>query len=273
MQTQVTGLNNIGTTVGFFASTNTGTDSNFGFVTACGGIVEVNNPNTGTTPPAIVINQLLGVNDNNVAVGFYIDAGGVTHGYTFDIATETYSPNIDFPTAGNATAAAINNQGTIVGFYTDAAGAVHGFADIGGLFKTIDGPGATTTNLLGVNNHGMAVGFDIDATMQMHGIVCDINTHGACQKLDHPNGVGTTTFNGVNDGSNIVGFYVNGEGQTIGLVAAPLEEPAPAVPEPGSLALLSVGLFGIGVICRRSAAARNPLSPRLTDSTSCRSRK
>jgi hypothetical protein len=271
VQTQVTGLNNVGATVGFFARTNTGTDSNFGFVTANEGIAEVNNPNTGTTPP--VINQLLGANDHNIAVGFYIDAGGVTHGYTYDIAAETFSPNIDFPAATNTTAAAINNQGTIVGFYTDAAGAIHGFADIDGQFKTIDGPNATTTNLLGVNNNGMAVGFDIDAAMQMHGIICDINT-GVCEQHDNPNGVGTTTFNGLNDAGNIVGFYVNAAGHTIGFVAAALEEPAPGlVPGPGSLALLSVGLFGIGVICRRSAAARKPRSPHLTDSTSCGSRK
>jgi uncharacterized membrane protein len=271
VQTQVTGLNNAPTPslVGFFANTNTGTDSNFGFITAGGGIAEVNNPNTGTTPP--VINQLLGVNDNDLTVGFYIDAAGVTHGYTFDLPTGTYSPNIDFPTAANTTAAAINNDGTIVGFYSDAAGAIHGFANIGGAFKTIDVPGATTTSLLGVNIHGMAVGFDIDAAIQMHGIVCDTNT-GVREEHNHPNGVGTTTFNGINDAGNIVGFYVDAEGHTIGLVAAPLETLAP-VPEPGSLALLSVGLFGIGVICRRSAAARKPLSPHLRDSTSCRSRK
>jgi len=275
-QTQVTGLNNVGTTVGFFSGTNNGggTDSNFGFARIGGSFVQVNNPNTATTPP--VFNQLLGANDNNVAVGFYTDAGGVTHGYTYDIGTATFSPNIDAPNAvGNTTTAAINNQGIIVGFYTDAAGVFHGFADNGGAFKTIDVAGAINTSLLGVNNLGMAVGFDIDAAMKMHGVVCDINT-GACQGLDDPNGVGTTTFNGVNDRGDIVGFYVNGQDQTIGLVAAPLLEAA-AVPEPGSLALLSVGLFGIGVIRRRirrrSAAARNPLSPRLTDSTSCRSRK
>src|SRR5262249_24615949 len=88
-----------------------------------------------------------------------------------------------------------------------------------------------------------------DAEVKMHGIVCDINS-GACQTgLDDPNGIGTTTFNGVNDRGDIVGFYVNGAGLTIGLVAATLAEPAP-VPKPGSLALLSVGLFGVGVIGR-----------------------
>jgi hypothetical protein len=33
---------------------------------------------------------------------------------------------------------------------------------------------------------------------------------------------GTTTFNGVNDRGQIVGFYVNGAGNTIGLLATPV---------------------------------------------------
>ena len=110
MQTQVTGLNNIGTTVGFWSNTNLGVglDSKFGFKNVGGVLTNVNNPNTATTPP--VFNQLLGVNDLNVAVGFYTDAAGVTHSYTYTIATQTFSANIDDPNAaGNTTAAAINS--------------------------------------------------------------------------------------------------------------------------------------------------------------------
>src|SRR5579862_391310 len=70
-QTQVTGLNNIGTSVGFWSNTNNGSgaDSNFGFVDVGGTFTSVNNPATGLTTP--VFNQLLGVNDGNIAVGFY----------------------------------------------------------------------------------------------------------------------------------------------------------------------------------------------------------
>ena len=117
VQTQVTGLNNVGTTVGFFSNTNTGTDSNVGFVKMGTAFVPVMNPNTGTTAP--MVNQLLGVNDQNLAVGFYTDAMGVTHGYTYDIMNAAFSANIDDPNAFNTTAAAINNDGLIVGFYTD----------------------------------------------------------------------------------------------------------------------------------------------------------
>ena len=244
VQTQVTGLNNIGTTVGFWSDTNMGVgmDNNFGFVNLGVSFINVNNPGTGTTPP--VVNQLLGVNDGNIAVGFFTDAAGDTHGYTYNIASNTFSANIDDPNAvGNTTAAAINNAGQIAGFYTDAAGDSHGFIDIGGTFTTLDAAGAMNTSLLGLNNLGEAVGFDVDAAGLMHGIVCNTSTL-ACMEVDDPNGIGTTTFNGVNDKGQIVGFYVNGNDNTIGLLANP-------VPEPSMFLLVSVGLLGFGIVRRR----------------------
>lgn len=247
-QTQVTGLNNTGTTVGFWSNTdNGGGDNNFGFVDMGGVFTNVNNPGTATSPPTI--NQLLGVNDHNVAVGFYTDAGGVTHGYTYDIGAGTFSANIDDPLAvGNTTAAAINNSGEIAGFYTDAAGNTNGFIDNHGVFTTLNAAGAVSTGLLGLNNLGQAVGFDIDKAGVMHGVICATSTL-ACVQVDDPKGIGTTTFNGLNDRGQIVGFYVDGADHTIGLLASP-------VPEPSTLSLLPAGLLGAGLvrlIKRRSA--------------------
>jgi len=247
-QTQVTGLNNIGTTVGFWSDSNNGggSDSNFGFVDQGGTFTNVNNPGTSTTTP--VFNQLLGVNDSNVAVGFYTDSTGVTHGYTYNIAAVTFSANIDDPAAvGNTTAAAINNSGEIAGFYTDAGGNFHGFIDNSGTFTTLDASGAMDTSLTGLNNLGEAVGFDIDAMGNMHGIVCSIMA-GTCTQVDDPLGIGTTTFNGVNDKGQIVGFYTNGTGNTVGLLATP-------VPEPYSITLLGSVLIGLAVILRRRSRA------------------
>lgn len=245
VQTQVTGLNNLGTTVGFWSNSNLGVglDSNFGFVDMGGTFTNVNNPATAATPP--VFNQLLGVNDSNIAVGFYTDAAGVTHGYTYNIAAHTFSANIDDPHAVNTTAAAINNAGEIAGFYVDAANNSHGFIDNGGTFTTLDAPGAAQTSLLGLNNLGEVVGFDIDGAGNMHGIIC-MTTTLSCVQVDDPNGVGTTTFNGLNDKGQIVGFYVNADGNTIGLLADP-------VPEPSVFALLLAGLIGIGIIRLRRA--------------------
>jgi hypothetical protein len=147
---------------------------------------------------------------------------------------------------GNTTAAAINNAGQIAGFYTDGAGNFHGFIDIGGTFTTLDAAGAMDTSLLGLNNLGEAVGFDVDAAGLMHGVVCNTSTL-ACMEVDDPNGIGTTTFNGVNDEGQIVGFYVNGGDNTIGLLANP-------VPEPSMFLLVSVGLLGFGIVRRVRAS-------------------
>src|SRR5262249_301683 len=82
--------------------------------------------------------------------------------------------------------------------------------------------------------------------MVQHGIVCNIAT-AACQNLDDPAGIGTTTLNGVNDKGQIVGFYVDGNDNTIGLLAIP-------VPEPASLALLA----SVSSASQRSSADAPP---------------
>jgi hypothetical protein len=246
VQTQVTGLNNIGTTVGFWAPSNNGGDNNFGFVDIGNTFTNVNNPATGTGP---AINQLLGVNNSNIAVGFYVDTAGATHGYTYNIGAQTFSANIDDPNGiGATTATAINNAGEIAGFYSDGAGVDHGFVDVGGIFTTIDPTGSMATMLLGLNDNGLAVGTYVDAMGIMHGLLFDLNNN-TFQNIDDPFGVGTTTINGINDLNQLVGFYVNGDDNTIGLLATP-------VPEPATLALLTTGLLGVGVIRRRRKVAQ-----------------
>ena len=47
----------------------------------------------------ITENQLIGVNNTSLAVGFYNDRHGDSHGYTYDVATKTFSADIDDPMA------------------------------------------------------------------------------------------------------------------------------------------------------------------------------
>jgi hypothetical protein len=80
-QTQVTGINNGGTTVGFYADSNGATTPNFiGFVDQGGVFTAVKDPSTPSPGPTT--NQLLGVNDSDIAAGFFTDAGGNNEGYT-----------------------------------------------------------------------------------------------------------------------------------------------------------------------------------------------
>ena len=89
----MTGLNDLGVQVGYFYKTNLGTaiDDQFGFYLRDGVFQEVNNPHT-PTPSQVesgvspqIENQLMGVNDFDIAVGFYNDAEGHSHGYTYNI--------------------------------------------------------------------------------------------------------------------------------------------------------------------------------------------
>ncbi|HVB41818.1 MAG TPA: hypothetical protein VNF47_03825, partial [Streptosporangiaceae bacterium] len=94
-------------------------NNNFGFYTIHGTFHAVNFPTTdNSTPP---VNQLLGVNDTDVAVGFYVDSQGNTHGYEYSIASNSFS-DVSVAGAASVVAAGINNLGNVAGFYTGSGG-------------------------------------------------------------------------------------------------------------------------------------------------------
>jgi len=95
-------------------------------------------------------------------------------------------------------------NGEVSGFFVDAGGVNHGFLLNGTTDMTLDFPGATFTQALGLNDSGMVDGVYMagDAT---HGFVYNIATN-AYQSFDDPNGIGTTTSNGINDKGQLVGF-------------------------------------------------------------------
>ena len=70
VQTQVTGLNNNGDTAGFWVN---GKNTNRGFVEWNGAFTSYTDPKTPHVKGAV--NQLLGINNAGIAVGFYNDAG------------------------------------------------------------------------------------------------------------------------------------------------------------------------------------------------------
>ena len=264
-QTQMTAVNGNGTTfTGYTYPTNTGvtTDFQFGFYEQGGVFHMVNNPKTpdcgmGVCDPGVIKeNQLIGVNNANLAVGFYNDIHGDSHGYTFDIATKTFSADIIDPNAVSTVTAAINNSGEIAGFFTDKnTGAIQGFIEKGGVFTTISAPGAAETELLGINDNGLAVGFECAVAGcsggPQHGIIYNIATK-AFTTLDPSESV-ATTFNGLNDRGQIVGFFVDAAGNTDGTLGTP-------VPEPTTWVMILTGFIGLGWLglgrSRRSQVAR-----------------
>ncbi len=228
-QTQVTGLNDRGVTVGFWTSTNNGgtppVNDNRAFVSVHGYFIDGDFPtDMPATPP---VDQLLGVNDHNVAVGSYNDANGNTHAYTFNVNRNQFN---EITPAGiaNPTAAGINNRGDIAGFGTDSTpdssnGNVVGYLlRRSGRVTILSVPGSTMTQALGINDDDEVVG------IYQTGSADNAMTHGftwtpqrGFQTVDDPHGIGATTINGVNDQGDLVGFYTDGKNNTDGLLAVP----------------------------------------------------
>jgi hypothetical protein len=226
-QTQVTGLNDEGATVGFWSSMNNANNinDNHGWWSPDGKhFFMVDYPTSGPASPPV--DQLLGINNHDFAVGFYTDASGNNHGYFYDARDNKFGL-ITAPASLNSpslTATAVNTRADIAGVYTDAAGNTDGFIKFfSGGFTALQYPGATSTQALGVNDSDEVVGVYTDgggSSAAMHGFTW--KPKGGFQAVDDPNGVGMTTVNGVNNAGGIVGFYGDAAGNTDGFEAAPV---------------------------------------------------
>lgn len=224
-QTQATGINAAGFVTGFWSDTNLGMgDANFGFIAMPTAksitFIDVNDPNVASTPHAT---QVLGINKQNLAVGFYNDANGHSHGFSYDLASATYKAvNIANAMADGATG--VNDSGTICGFYVNAKNTTVGFTKnvSGGVVASFKVPGSTNTQLLGINNSGQAVGFFADANNIDHGLLYHPAT-GAWQQIDDPNGTGGTVLNGLNNKGQAVGFYADAAGNVHGMLVGGIQ--------------------------------------------------
>lgn len=243
-QTQVFGVTSAGTTtVGFFQDA---AGVQHGFVDVGGTFTTLDDSPGGVAQP---VNQLLGVNDHNMAAGFYQDATGAFHAYTVSNLTGTPIFNPIGPS--NSMATDINNSGEITGFSFTNAGdtTADGFLINGSTTTTIMYPGSTFTQAFGLNNDGEVVGDYMDAMGVLHGFIYFVNT-GQYVSID-PSGSTATTLNGINDQGDIVGFFmdggIGGDGipNTDGLLIT--------TPEPATVALmvLASGMLAILYLSRR----------------------
>jgi hypothetical protein len=222
-QTQVIGINDHGVTVGFWSTQNTASmaNNNFGFYWQNGRFHNVNFPVSDNASPPV--NQLLGVNNNGIAVGFYTNNGGVNRGYEYNIRTHRFS-RVEIPGRGlgpSLTAAAINDHGDVAGFYNKTSTRVDAFFKLhSGRFTTLAFPGAAMTQAFGVNDSGEVAGSYTTGTGNAavtHGFTWQAGTYAS---FDIP-GVSSTTVNGINDEGDLVGFYTDAKGNTNGFLALP----------------------------------------------------
>jgi hypothetical protein len=200
----------------------------------------LNNPNDP------MFNQLLGINNGHVIVGYFGDGMAIANnGYVlvpknhYSVENFTNLPNGD--TASQTQAIGINENSAlggatpfpdIVGFYTDmATGFTHGFLDSTGVQSTIDDPAGlppqVTTpvqNLLGINNALAAAGFWTDNAGHEQGFVVEINTQTTPvstrfteltpAKVSADLGVGAvaTQTSNITNNNLVCGFWTNAKG-------------------------------------------------------------
>jgi hypothetical protein len=211
-QTQLTSLNNTGVQVGFWTAGGSGHRID-------GWYLDNSQFRSVTDSASSPVNELLGVNDHNIAVGFYTDARGLDHAFTYNIATKRFGA-ITVAGANSVVAAAINNAGTVAGFFTGGAGRTEGFVlSPGGQLSTLEFPGATATRATGVNDAGEVVGYYQLGTAGMHGFTWTSARGFAI--VNGPGGAVSTAITGVNDAGDLVGYYTDRAGHTDGLLATP----------------------------------------------------
>lgn len=169
-------------------------------------------------------NQLLGINDHEIIVGYFGDGSVVpNNGYVL-VPNTHYSPEnfAGTPPKGlkitQTQAIGINNNEVpvIVGFWQDQNGVQYGFSDVKGVFTTIldpKGPKGKNQNLLGVNNNNLAAGFWTDAAGNTHGFVVDLTTSPLKFTAVAPalfKGAFASQASGINDNNIVCGFFVTG---------------------------------------------------------------
>jgi probable HAF family extracellular repeat protein len=182
-------------------------------------------------------NQLLGINDGRIIVGYFGDGTIVpNNGYVL-VPQNHYSvenfinlPSGDF--ASQTQAIGINNREfpDIVGFYTDnATGFTHGFLDANGVQSPVDDPAGSppnvTTplqNLLGINDRGKAAGFWTDNNAHEHGFVVelDFQSPGNSKFIEIPPstfpGAVATQASGITNRDDVCGFWTDANGNNHG---------------------------------------------------------
>ncbi|HKS97932.1 MAG TPA: hypothetical protein VJT31_00250 [Rugosimonospora sp.] len=210
VQTTVVAVSNNGTIiVGFFV---TRTGATYGFTRWNGRWSTVAYPKSMSSRHGM--NQLLSVNDNGVATGFYRDSSGRSHGYLYNIRTRVFFILVVPVRATTVVITAINNANVIVGFVVVGRVTV-AFVIKNGVFHQLSFGRGTDTRAFGINSSGTVVGFFVNTSGVQQGFMW---TSTGMHVINSPWGTRGTVLTGVNNRGAVVGFFIDSRGRTRGFV-------------------------------------------------------
>jgi len=130
----------------------------------------------------------VGINSNNVIVGWYTNSSGNTQAFIYkDGKFRNIGPSGSVGTG----AYGINDSGIVTGWYTDSAGVQHGFVWDGTTYTTLDVPGASWTNAFAMNNKGIITVQWGDSAGHVEASLYNSNTKKYSKPINVPGAVNT----------------------------------------------------------------------------------
>lgn len=206
--------------VGYFVSSKD--HDTRGFLREEGAYASYASPHTPRGPRSL--NELLGVNDAEIAVGFYQDKRGRDHPY--ELASGIFA-DITPPGAVSATANAVSLSGNVAGSETRKDGTTVGWIlRAGAAYTEFAYPRSKTTLVNGLSDafsDNQVVGSYADRR-GMHGFILSYPFSPSSriwQSVDEPKAKGVTVITGMNNHHEISGWYVDSTGKTHGFVGTP----------------------------------------------------
>jgi probable HAF family extracellular repeat protein len=180
-------------------------------------------PNAFTTEnfPNSMMTQVIGINNSMTTDGFYVDNGGITHGF-FRTSSGRFT-TVDYPSAIAPSFNQLLSQNDYyqaAGYYSNSLNNTtpdipYTYDELGGVFHVITIPGAVGgAQATGINNAGVTCGFFIDGNGVNHGWLI---YSGIFMPLDVPDSSGTQAL-GLNNRGQVVGFFTDAAGLSHGFV-------------------------------------------------------
>jgi hypothetical protein len=169
-----------------------------------------------------MFDALLGLNDSNTAVGYYVDTNGNDQPIHADFPYKDWN-QFNPPDYQSAEATGISGRGYVSGWEVTKGGTTQGWMFNGLTYEVIQYPYATSTEALSLSWAPAVAGQYVDTSGNTHGFVLlhagQAKAKQVWETIDEPNAAGGTVVTAINQHNDIAGWYVDSKGNYEGFVA------------------------------------------------------